>query len=50
MMRCEAREIMTDLLPFLESLSSPRTISLSLDKKRINTNFYSLNGKEDRVP
>jgi hypothetical protein len=50
MTRCEAREIMTDLLPFLESLSSPRKVSLSLEKKRINTNFYSLNGKEDRVP
>jgi hypothetical protein len=47
MTRCEAREIMTDLLPFLKSLSSPR---LSFDKKRINTNFYSLNRKEDWVP
>jgi hypothetical protein len=42
MMRCEAREIMTDLLPFLESLSAPRRVALSLDKNRINTNFYSL--------
>jgi hypothetical protein len=50
MTRCEAREIMTDLLLFLKSLSSPRTVSLSFHKKRINTNFYSLNRKEDWVP